>query len=142
VRLSWQSALRICETVREPISRRAWRRSFSQTCVKDFKTDLGRWPLVITYIEVSPKEASMRTLSIAVVLALLGSAAVAQTNASKGYIGNYGRDREVRRLNAEHRALNGYAMMPRERRTVGQPGPVTMTPDINIDATEIAPAGR
>ena len=85
---------------------------------------------------------TLPTLPIAAVLALLGSAAVAQTNASKGYIGAYGPDREVRRLNAERRTWNGYAMMPRERRTVGQPGPVTMTPDINVDATEIAPAGR
>ena len=46
----------------------------------------------ISYIEVSSKEASMRILPIAAVLALLGSAAVAQTDAPKGYIGAYGSD--------------------------------------------------
>jgi hypothetical protein len=38
------------------------------------------------------KEASMRILPIAAVLALLGSAAVAQTDAPKGYVGAYGPD--------------------------------------------------
>jgi hypothetical protein len=52
--------------------------------VKDFKIDLGRWPLGIRYVEVSSKEASMRILPMAAVLALLGSAAVAQTNAPQG----------------------------------------------------------
>jgi hypothetical protein len=71
--------------------------SVNHTCVKDFRIDLGRWeisPLVITYIKVSSKEASMRILPIAAVLALLGSAAVAQTDAPKGYIGAYGPDNQ------------------------------------------------
>jgi hypothetical protein len=38
----------------------------------------------------------MRILSIAAVLALLGSAAVAQTDAPKGYIGAYGSDAPTR----------------------------------------------
>jgi hypothetical protein len=67
-------------------------RSVNHTCLKDFRIDLGRWPLVVSYIEVSSKEASMRILPIAAVLALLGSAAVAQTDGSKGYIGAYGPD--------------------------------------------------
>jgi hypothetical protein len=73
--------------------------------VKDFTIGLERWkflPAGISYIEISSMEASMRILPIAAVLALLGSAAVAQTDAPKGdapkgdapkgYIGAYGPD--------------------------------------------------
>ena len=35
-----------------------------------------------------------------------------------------------------------YAMMRRERRTVAKPQPVTAAPFINLDATEMAPAGH
>jgi hypothetical protein len=75
----------------------------NHTCVKDFLIDLGRWkfrPLDISYTEASSKEASMRIFPIAAVLALLGSAAVAQTDAPKGHIGAYGPD-------APNRALGG-----------------------------------
>jgi hypothetical protein len=35
-----------------------------------------------------------------------------------------------------------YAMMHRERRAIGRPQPVTTAPFINLDATEMAPAGH
>jgi hypothetical protein len=62
------------------------------TCVKILRRDLGNWPLMITNIEVFSKEASMRILPVVAVLALLGSAAVAQTESPKGYTGAYGPD--------------------------------------------------
>jgi hypothetical protein len=47
---------------------------------------------MITNIEVFSKEASMRILPVVAVLALLGSAAVAQTESPKVYTGAYGPD--------------------------------------------------
>jgi hypothetical protein len=88
-------------------------------------------------------------LAIYVLVALSGSTIIASAQGSSG--GGRGaatipgagvRAGEGRRLNAEPGTRTGYAMMRRERRTVGQPEPVTATPYINFDATEVAPAGR
>jgi hypothetical protein len=71
--------------------------------VKDFRIDLWRWkflPLVISYLGDVSMEASMRILPLAAVLALLGSAALAQTDPPKGYTGAYGPD-------APNRAFGG-----------------------------------
>ena len=66
------------------------------SCVKDLGLTLGGLEFSaadISYIKVSSMEASMRILPIAAVLALLvSSAAVAQSDAPKGYIGAYGPD--------------------------------------------------
>jgi hypothetical protein len=51
---------------------------------------------MITNIEVFSKEASMRILAVVAVLALLGSAAVAQTESPKGYTGAYGPDAPIK----------------------------------------------
>jgi hypothetical protein len=80
-------------------------------------------------------------LVICVLVALSASPIIASAQDTagrgKGAVG------EGRRLNAEPRARTGYAMMrrERERRTVAQPE-LAVTPYINFDATEIAPAGR
>jgi hypothetical protein len=71
----------------------------NHTCVKDFTTDLAALAICAARYHLNfgifSKEPAMRiSLTIAAVLALLGSAAVAQTNAPapQGYIGAYGPD--------------------------------------------------
>jgi hypothetical protein len=63
--------------------------------VRALRIDLGHWkflPLVSNCIEVSSREASVRILPITAILTVLGSAAVAQTDAPKGFAGASGPD--------------------------------------------------
>jgi hypothetical protein len=80
---------------------------------------------------------SKLVICVLVALSALPIIASAQATAGKAAVG------EGRRVNAEHHARMGYAMMrrERERRIVSQPEH-TVSPYINFDATEIAPAGR
>ncbi|MGA7803032.1 hypothetical protein [Bradyrhizobium sp.] len=47
----------------------------------------------------------------------------------------------ARRHAVEASRMSSFARMRDERRTVAQPAPVTAAPFINLDATEMAPAG-
>ena len=80
-------------------------------------------------------------LVICALVALSASPIIVSAQATAG--GGKAAVGEGRRVNAEHRARMGYAMMrrERERRIVSQPE-LTVSPYINFDATEIAPAGR
>ena len=93
---------------------------------------------------------SKLTICVLVVLSASTIIASAQgpTGGGKGAVGGAAipgaevHAREGRRLNAEPGTTTGSAVRRRKRRTVGQPEPVTVTPYINFDATEIAPAGH
>jgi hypothetical protein len=89
--------------------------------------------LCVSIVEVAPDSlngvTAMRpVLILGLLMALCASANAATVHHAK------------RHATAAARA--SFAMMPHGRRAVDQPEPVQVAPFINLDATEMAPAGR